>query len=689
MWNLDFRAPGLKLDVQELVARAWPQASPKQRNAAISAGEVRIAGEVTREAKARVAPGSRVQVVAREGQLISSPPAIEILQRGQDFCVVDKPTGWPSHAATAGGPDARALVAASLDCSINEIWPVHRLDADVSGAWLIALTQEAASRLSTSFAQDLVTKEYRALAPRLPWREGRFRAGVDGKAAETIFRVLSGESEDTPARDPHPEICEVSLTLVTGRTHQLRRHLAGARCPILGDNLYGGAMVAGGLRLYSRRIEIQDQDVNATAPEPAGYAVEEPIYSTSDEPAEITVSHATAVALERGHPWILTDTETTDVGGLRPGSVVHARSARGKAVGECRIEGPGKITARLWSRQSKRQTDSMSVPSRVKAALARRRDLMAGFAKDQRTTSYRLIHGEADALPGLMIDRVGNELRVLSMWRGSQAFEASAIDALLAELEEDLPVVMVRHIVDRPKGQFLSTEAYRGTPSEKTFSVRERGLTFQVDTGLGEPLRSRPGFGLYIDQRANRDRIAKLVRKARGGRWLNLFCHTGAFSVAALDAGAEEVTSVDLSRPYLATLEHNLELNDMGSDRHQTIKMDVQRFVEKWPVQDCYHGIIIDPPTAAAAGKQFWSVRKGQARLVEECLRHLVPGGSLLVCRNDQGAKDKLQDLVNASAVKAGAPLRSIHDAGPGADFPTLKGFREGTAFDGVLAIRK
>ncbi len=142
MWNLDFRAPGLNLDVQELVARAWPQASPKQRNTAISAGEVRIAGEVTREAKARVAPGSRVQVVAREGQLVSSPPAIEILQRGQGFCVVDKPTGWPSHAATAGGPDARALVAASLDCSIDEIWPVHRLDADVSGAWLIALSRK-------------------------------------------------------------------------------------------------------------------------------------------------------------------------------------------------------------------------------------------------------------------------------------------------------------------------------------------------------------------------------------------------------------------------------------------------------------------------------------------------------------------------------------------------------------------
>ena len=287
-----------------------------------------------------------------------------------------------------------------------------------------------------------------------------------------------------------------------------------------------------------------------------------------------------------------------------------------------------------------------------------------------------------------MVDRVGGELRVLSMWRGTEAFEREAIDALIETLGGDLPVVMVRHFADRPKGQFLSVEAYRGEPCPRPFSVEERGLLFEVDTGLADPFRSRPGFGLYIDQRANRDRITKRIRTATGGRWLNLFCHTGAFSIAALAAGADEVTSVDLSRPYLKTLERNLELNNIDSSRHQSIKLDVQRFVEKWSSRDRYDGIILDPPTAAAAGKQFWSVRKGQAQLVEQCLSHLTPKGTLLVCRNDHGAREDLRGLVNRAAAKAGVRLKRINEAGPGSDFPEVEGFREGNAFDGVIATR-
>lgn len=686
MWNLEFRAPGRETSAAELVARAWPQASPQQRDKAFAAGEVRVAGDVVRASHLSIAAGTRVQVVAREGLLEQQPVTADVLQRGEDFCVVNKPAGWPSHEATPGGLDARALVATALNCSIDSLWPVHRLDADVAGAWLIALSKEAASRLSLAFAEDSVRKEYRAITPMLPWREGRFRAGIDGKAAETIFRIIERKNEDE--EDPR-ETCEVSLTLVTGRTHQLRRHLAGARCPIVGDSLYGGTMAAGGLRLYSHSIAIEAEGIGATAPEPTGFHVDEPIYGDQSQEIEIDVSHATAVALAKGHPWVLTDTETTDVAGLRPGSMALARSVRGKAVGQCLIEGPGKITARAWSLNDGGNRRPASVSARVDAALKRRGKLFENTTGPRATTSFRLIHGEADGLPGLMIDRVGDELRVLSMWRGSQGFEEEVIDRISDTLGAETPVVMVRHFIERPKGQFLSTLAYRGTPSEERFVVQERGLSFEVDTGLGEPFRSRPGFGLYIDQRRNRERVAKHVRSAGGGKWLNLFCHTGAFSVAALDAGADEVTSVDLSKPYLRTLEHNLELNNIAPNRHTTIKMDVQRFVEKWTSKDRFDGIILDPPTAAAAGKQFWSVRKGQAQLVERCLSHLAPKGALLVCRNDHGAKESLRDLVNAAAKRGAVKLAAIGEAGAGPDFPSLKGFREGDAFDGVFATRK
>jgi len=682
MQNLDFRAPGRVKSASELVRRAWPQATPRQREAAFAAGEVRVAGEIQRTPMMRVPPGSRIQVTAREGQQKPAPTEVQILQRGRDFCIVDKPRGWPSHQATPEGLDARQLVAATIGLTIETLWPVHRLDADVGGAWLIALSKEAASRLSTVLAQSDVEKEYRAIVPRLPWRSGRFLAGIDGKQAETIFQVITSEHEEG-------DTCEVSLKLVTGRTHQLRRHLAGARCAIIGDPLYGGIVTEGDLRLYSRSITIASEGIEAVAPEPPGFQVSEAIYAETDRTSEVLVSHATAIALARGHPWILSDTETSDVGGMRPGSLAIARSVRGKRVCECRIEGPGRIAARLWTQGGKTKPCNASIAERVASALGRRAELIQSRLDKRATTSFRLVHGEADGLPGLMVDRVGDELRVLSMWRGSRAFERETIDSLIDALGDNLGVVMVRHFAERPKGQFLSTFVYDGTPSDKPFVVKERGLSFEVDTGLGEPLRSRPGFGLYIDQRENRESVANQVRSTGGGRWLNLFCHTGAFSVAALAAGADEVTSVDLSKPYLMTLERNLELNSIDSSRHTAVKMDVRRYVEKWQKNDRFDGIILDPPTASAAGKKFWSARKGQALLVEECLKHLSPRGVILVCRNDHGAKESLRHLVNRASQKAGVKLQGMIEAGPGADFPSVRAFREGEAFEGVLATRK
>ena len=689
MWNLEFRAPGRERTADVLVARAWPAATETQRTAAFAAGDVRVGELVVIDPKTRVAPGTLLKVIAREGREAPKAHPIEILQRGDDFCVVDKPRGWPSHEATPGGPDARALVATALGCSIDEVWPVHRLDADVAGAWLIALTKAAAGRLSESFASSDVQKEYRALTPTLPWSEGRFRAGIDGKSAETIFRIVARDDGSVHPAPDAAETCEVSLTLVTGRTHQLRRHLAGARCPILGDPLYGGFAIEGGLRLYSRRIAIEREGIDAQAPPPPGFQTDEPIYSQVRKPTSLVVSHATAVALERGHPWILTDTETSDVAGLRPGSVALARSVRGQKVGECRVEGPGRIAARVWTQKNGKGSSRGSIASRVDSALARREPLLNGLAGERATTAFRLVHGEVDGLPGLQIDRVGDELRVLSMWSGTREFEGEAIDAIIEALGTTPPVVMVRHFAEQPKGRFLSTTPYRGAPALEPFTVSERGLRFEVDTGLGEQFRSRPGFGLYIDQRENRERVAQRIRERGGGRWLNLFCHTGAFSVAALDAGADEVTSVDLSRPYLNTLDRNLELNAIEASRHRPVKMDVQRFVEKWKSSERFDGIVLDPPTAAAAGKQFWSVRKGQARLVEHCLERLEPGGCLLVCRNDRRAKESLRDLVNKAAAKTGVAVRSVVDAGPGGDFPKLRGFPEGDAFDGAMVTTR
>jgi 23S rRNA (cytosine1962-C5)-methyltransferase len=202
---------------------------------------------------------------------------------------------------------------------------------------------------------------------------------------------------------------------------------------------------------------------------------------------------------------------------------------------------------------------------------------------------------------------------------------------------------------------------------------------------VGDPYRPRPGTGLFLDQRENRARIA---RAAAGGRWLNLFCHTGGFSAVALAGGAREVVSVDLSAPYLRWLEANLAENGLAGDHHRSVRMDARRYLERLDEAEVFDGIVFDPPTAAGAGRRFWSVRREGGAMISACLRRLRPSGILLACRNDRGAHGTLGLLVASVAEAAGIALASVEEAPPGADFPRFAAFPEGDPFEGAIATR-
>jgi 23S rRNA (cytosine1962-C5)-methyltransferase len=218
------------------------------------------------------------------------------------------------------------------------------------------------------------------------------------------------------------------------------------------------------------------------------------------------------------------------------------------------------------------------------------------------------------------------------------------------------------------------------------FWVQERGLRFGVDPGWDTPRRSRPGYGLFPDQRDNRSRLAPLA--ARGGRWLNLFAHTGAFSVGLLAAGAERVVSVDLSGPYLSRLEANLEANrDRGVDpaRHRSQCGDGRRFLETLEPAECYAGIVIDPPTAAAAGRRYWSLRKDLEPLLRLAVDRLDQGGALLVTQNRMGPPLGLERILERICSRARREVRDLVPAPAGVDYPALSEFPEGDAFEGWL----
>jgi 23S rRNA (cytosine1962-C5)-methyltransferase len=676
------------MPLERLLARAWPRATRRELGEALRLGQVRVAREVRREPNFAVPPGAEVTADVPVGSRAPRGGAVEILARGADWVVVDKPAGWPSHAPDPGEPDAAALVAAALGVPREQVWPAHRLDADVSGVWLVATTREAAARLSQAFAEGKAEKRYGALAPAPAWPEGTVTAGVDGAPAASEFEAIE-------VRDG---LALLALSPRTGRTHQLRRHLAALQGPPLGDVIWGGVLVDGGLRLVSAGLRIEDEGIDVALGEAAlaerlAWPVEAVFPPEAPAPS-VVVSQATVRALRGGHPWVLTDTETGDVAGCRPGALLHVVGPDGRFVASARAEGPGRVAARVWT-AGVAAAAAPSVAQRVGEALRRR----AHLAREAATTdAYRVVHGEGDGLPGLFVDRLGDALRVLVTGKAALPLVQPVAERVRDALGLTGPVVEVLHLGEQPKGELRSVRVLCGGAEEPGRSdvpermvVHERGLRFEVELGLGQPSRPRPGVGLFLDQRANRERLAAL---APGRRWLNLFCHTGAFSVALLAAGAAEVVSVDLSRPYLAWLETNLRLNGLEVDsRHASVRMDARRYLEELGGSGgaptlTFDGVVLDPPTAAAAGKRFWSVRKDVDGLVRAALRCLAPGGVLLLCRNDRHRKPALRAVIEEAARSLGHDPRRLRleDAPPGEDFPRISGFPEGDAFEGLLA---
>lgn len=523
--------------------------------------------------------------------------------------------------------------------------------------------------------------ELLALVPALPWRRGLLGSGDRSLAFEQL-EVRSGVAElglRAAARDSAgPSRGESWGPL---RKEVALEALAAAGFPALGDVERGGAPVRG-----ERRVAAPDR-------RPADWWPAEPVFPDpagggGSQPPVLHVSAAAARAVDRGHPWILPDAGSDNPARFAAGTLVRVRAGRDR-VGLARTEGRGRIAARMWARGVERPRDAESPEARVAAALGRRRALLDPPPGAPLTDAFCLVHGEADGLPGLAIDRLADVVRVLVTGRACEPLLARVEGALVHALGGDPTVLEVIHLRDAPEGRLERVRHVGGKePSGARHRVHERGLAFWVDAGLAEPARSSPGVGLYLDQRENRARLA--ARAARGGRWLNLFAHTGAFSVALLAGGAEEVVSVDLSRAYLRWLEDNLAENDLPNSgaAHRAVRGDGRRFLEQLPALERFDGIVVDPPTAAAAGRRFWSAGRDLEPLLERALRHLDADGTLFVSRNERRARQPLSALVQRAAGGAGVMLRSLEDAPPGADFPRLSHFPEGDPFRAVLAQR-
>jgi len=379
--------------------------------------------------------------------------------------------------------------------------------------------------------------------------------------------------------------------------------------------------------------------------------------------------------LKLGHPWVVADRYTARWPQAPCGSLVELIDERGDVLGTALLDSGARVVARLLGPASLK-LDTSWVTTRLNKAADLRKWLALGD-----TTVWRLVNGEGDGLPGLTVDRYGDDLLVQYYTRAWEPHLASAIVPALQRNCEPRAIYgkyrpqQTRSAEGSVKGRLLC-----GTRATGPQLVREHGLRFRVD------LEGELHTGLFLDQRANRQVFRRL---AGGQRVLNLFAYTGAFSVVAAAGGARQVTSVDAAPRYLDWARENFRLNDFDPAAHRFIAGDC--FAELTRLADSgnrFDLIFMDPPSFSTVRTSRFTTSGGTAELVRLALALLVPGGLLVTSSNHQKVDlaDYLKEL-RRGALAAGRELRVIETAGQGGDFPYPVTFPEGRYLKYVVSV--
>ena len=357
-----------------------------------------------------------------------------------------------------------------------------------------------------------------------------------------------------------------------------------------------------------------------------------------------------------GHPWIY-DRALGPPGDVRSGELVTLVDERGP-LATALADPASPLRARVLDRDPDAACDDRWAGARAEAAAARRvRDpLLAGC------TGWRVIHGEADACPGLVIDVYAATAVVVYDGPAATAFWRTRLPAVLAGIER--AGIALSHVwVRGERGSRHEGEAVRGDPPAEVV-IAEDEARFAVDVRHGQKT------GFFLDQRDNRRTVR---RHAAGQSVLNLFCYTGGFSLHAALGGASRVTSVDLAAPAIAAIETNLALSSLPAETHERIVGDcfdvlarARKDRRTWDL------VIVDPPSFAPSERAKPAALKAYQRLTEAALEVVEPSGrfALASCSSHVTETDLL-GLVPGD-------LRLRHTAGAASDHPVLPAFPEG-----------
>ena len=361
--------------------------------------------------------------------------------------------------------------------------------------------------------------------------------------------------------------------------------------------------------------------------------------------------------LHAGHLWVYSneiDTAATPLSGFTAGQQVEIQSAGGKVLGNGYINPNTLIAARLVSRNSSYRLDQSLITHRLKVALSIRERLFPG-------PYYRLVHGDSDGLPGLVVDRFGDTLSVQITTAGMELLR----DAVIAALEKVLKPSVIVLKNDTParltEGLEQSVECVLGEAPERV-ALEENGVRFEA------PLMSGQKTGWYYDHRISRERMQHYVS---GLRVLDLFSYIGGWGVQAAVAGAKEVICVDASEKFLEQVHHNAALNNV-TDQVATLHGDAfDALKELRNAKEQFDLIIVDPPAFIKRKKDQKSGLQGDRRINELAMRLLSRDGILISAScSHHLQRSQLKSLLLASSRHIDRNLMLLEEGHQGPDHP-------------------
>lgn len=376
-------------------------------------------------------------------------------------------------------------------------------------------------------------------------------------------------------------------------------------------------------------------------------------------------------SLKRFHPWIFSGAIQRTEGDIEEGEVVRVITAGGDfiAVGHYQI---GSIAVRVLS-FSDLDIDNEFWKSRLLSAYNMRRSV--GIVDNPQNNTYRLVHGEGDNIPGLVIDIYGNTAVMQAHSVGIHQ-QRMAIASCLVEIAGGLiKNVYYKSETTLPyKAELGQEDGFIIGGSDDNVAM-ENGLKFHVDWLKGQKT------GFFVDQRENR---SLLERFAQGKKVLNMFCYTGGFSFYAMRGGAELVHSVDSSAKAIELTTRNVEMNFPGDKRHEAYCEDAFKYLDR--MGDRYDLIILDPPAFAKHRGALHNALKGYTRLNLKAFEKIQKGGILFTFSCSQVVtKDNFRNAVFTAAALAGRKVRILHQLHQPADHPINIFHPEGEYLKGLV----